>query len=144
MKTSLIRTYNELIAIPDYNDRLEYLKLAGKVGADTFGVDRIFNQQFYLSGEWKSIRAYVISRDHGCELAHRGHPYAKGEEIIVHHMCPIDISDIRDATEYLLDPNYLISMRPDTHRYIHYGHREKYGRFEYSERTPNDTCPWRK
>lgn len=42
-----MRTYSELIRIPDYYDRFDYLKLHGKVGEETFGYDRWVNQQLY-------------------------------------------------------------------------------------------------
>ena len=41
------RTYSELIKLSTFKERLEYLKLNGKVGKETFGFDRIFNQKFY-------------------------------------------------------------------------------------------------
>ena len=68
-----IRTYSELITLPTFEERFEYLKLGGRVGADTFGFDRIFNQRFYQSKEWKSVRDFVIVRDHGCDLGVEGY-----------------------------------------------------------------------
>lgn len=44
-----IRTYSELIQIPTYKERFEYLRLDGQVGRDTFGYDRYLNQIFYRS-----------------------------------------------------------------------------------------------
>lgn len=48
-----IRRYSELIQIPTFEERFEYLRLNGQVGADTFGSDRYLNQIFYKSPEWK-------------------------------------------------------------------------------------------
>ena len=47
-----IKTYSEMIKLPTFEERYEYLKLGGVVGATTFGYDRIFNQRFYLSRPW--------------------------------------------------------------------------------------------
>ena len=51
MTTMKIRTYSELITIPTFEERFEYLKLSGIVGEDTFGFDRYLNQDFYKSKE---------------------------------------------------------------------------------------------
>ena len=115
----MIRTYSHIITIPTFEERFQYLKLNGRIGEETFGFDRYFNQRFYRSKEWKDIRNYVISRDQGCDLA------VKDREIqgliLVHHMNPISIKDIQDSTEYLLNPDYLISVSKRTHDAIHYG-----------------------
>lgn len=136
-----IRTYSELITIPTFKERFEYLRLDGKVGEETFGFDRYLNQIFYKSKEWLSVRDFVIIRDHGCDLAMDGHEiYGK---ILVHHMNPIYTEDIIRRTEYLLDPEYLICTIKNTHDAIHYGD----GSLLLTgpiERTKNDTCPWRR
>ena len=59
----IIRTYQELIQLPTFEERFEYLKLNGSVGDDTFGFDRFMNQHFYRYQKWKSIRDKVIVRD---------------------------------------------------------------------------------
>ena len=64
-----IRTYSELITLPTFQERFEYLKLDGKVGQDTFGFDRYLNQRFYQSPEWKRIRKEVIIRDNGNDFS---------------------------------------------------------------------------
>ena len=46
-----IRTYSELIEIPSFKERYEYLRLDGKVGEDTFGWSRYLNQALYTSDE---------------------------------------------------------------------------------------------
>ena len=136
-----IRTYSELITIPAFKERFEYLKLNGKVGEETFGFDRYLNQSFYKSPEWRSARDYVIIRDLGCDLAMEGHEIFG--KIIVHHMNPISMHDIINRTEYLLNPEYLISTIKNTHDAIHYGD----GSLLITgpiERSKNDTCPWRR
>ena len=62
MKTGT-RSYSEMILLPTFEERFEYLKLGGSVGKETFGWDRIFNQEFYHSREWKTLRRDVIARD---------------------------------------------------------------------------------
>lgn len=52
----MIRTYDELILLPTFKERFEYLRLDGEVGAETFSFDRVFNQMFYKSAEWRRIR----------------------------------------------------------------------------------------
>lgn len=39
-----IRTYSELITLPTFEERFQYLRLDGRVGKDTFGFDRYLNQ----------------------------------------------------------------------------------------------------
>ena len=135
------RTYHELIKLKTFEDRFAYLQLHGSVGSDTFGFDRIFNQNFYRSAEWKRLRHSIIIRDNGCDLAVPGHDIFG--RILIHHMNPITLSDIRDATDYLLNPDYLICVSHETHNAIHYGNEKRLMR-EPSERRRNDTCPWRK
>ena len=114
----MIKTYTELLTFSTFEDRFHYLKLSGKVGEETFGFDRYYNQRFYRSKEWKDIRNYVIARDGGCDLAIPDREiYGR---IYIHHMNPISIRDIQDATEYLLNPDYLISVSKETHDAIHY------------------------
>ena len=135
-----IRTYSELIKIPTFKDRFEYLRLDGKVGEETFGFDRYLNQIFYKSQEWKAARDFVIIRDQGCDLAMEGHEIFG--RILVHHMNPIRIEDIVNRSKYLLDPEYLICTIKNTHDAIHYGD----GSLLITgpiERTKNDMCPWR-
>ena len=47
----IIRTYSELIKLPTFEERFQYLKLDGDVGVETFGFDRYLNQAFYSSDE---------------------------------------------------------------------------------------------
>lgn len=137
-----IRTHSELIKIPTYRERYQYLRLQGRVGEETFGFDRFLNQYLYQrSARWKETRNKVIIRDHGCDLGVEGHEiYGK---IIVHHMNPITMDDLMRESEDIFDPEYLISVAHNTHNAIHYGD-ENLLITGPIERTKNDTCPWRK
>ena len=135
-----IRTYLELMMFSSFEDRYQYLRLNGSVGEITFGFDRYINQKFYRSTEWKQIRNHVILRDNGCDLGVEG--YEIHEKILIHHMNPIALTDIQNASDYLLNPDYLISVTLATHNAIHYGDETLLIRAP-TERRPNDTCPWK-
>lgn len=122
-----------------FDERYEYLKLNGRVSDLTFGFDRYINQVFYKSDEWLNIRDNIIVRDLGCDLGLEGYEIYKG--IIIHHMNPISIDDIRYRTDYLLNPEYLISTCLRTHNAIHYGNRSPN---IITERSRGDTCPWKR
>lgn len=141
MKKYGIKTYSELIAIPTFEERFNYLKINGRVGEETFGFDRYVNQAFYRSSEWKAIRDYVVVRDNGCDLAMEG--YDIGGKILIHHMNPIDEKDIVQGSDYLLNPEYLICVSHITHNAIHYGDKDLLPKVPIT-RTKNDTCPWRR
>lgn len=136
-----IRTYSELITLPTFEDRYEYLKLNGKIGEETFGFDRYINQQLYQrSQKWKSVRDKVIIRDNGCDLSMDG--YEIWGKIIIHHMNPITIEDIERESDFVFNPEYLISTSLNTHNAIHYGDENLLIKAPI-ERTKYDTCPWR-
>ena len=136
-----IRTYSELSKLKTFKERFTYLCLNGFVGKETFGFDRYLNQVFYKSAKWRSIRDFVIVRDNGCDLGIEGREiYGK---IIIHHMNPITIQDIEQESDFLLDPEFLISTVHETHNAIHYGD-ENLLILAPIERKPNDTCPWRR
>ena len=44
-----IRCYSELIQLPTFLDRYQYLRLDGVVGEETFGFDRYMNCLLYTS-----------------------------------------------------------------------------------------------
>lgn len=138
----IIRTYSELMERNTFLDRYEYLRLGGEVGKETFGFDRYFNQRFYTSPEWRSIRDFVISRDNGRDLAMSGHDILE-QRIIIHHMNPISLEDIENKSDFLLNPDFLITTIHNTHMAIHYGDASL---LEVAPivRTKNDTCPWKK
>jgi hypothetical protein len=135
-----IRTYSELVTLKTFEERFEYLQLNGSVGKDTFGFDRFLNQNFYTSGLWYSIRNRVIVRDNGCDLGMEGHQI--GGTILIHHMNPISVQDIREQSEWLTNPEFLISTILSTHNAIHYGDKSLLV-LKPVERTRNDTCPWK-
>ena len=137
---SMIRTYSELITLPTFEERYQYLRLDGTVGTETFGFDRYLNQVFYRSQRWKSIRDFVIIRDNGCDLGVEGHTIHG--KILIHHMNPITIEDIEKESDFLIDPEYLISTILNTHNAIHYGD-ESLLITAPVVRSRNDTCPWR-
>lgn len=137
----IIRTYKEFSRLTTFEDRFNYLRLDGQVGKDTFGFDRIFNQRFYRSREWKACRDFVILRDNGCDLGVEGHEIY-GQRIIIHHMNPISLDDIANSTDFLLNPEYLITTIHNTHNAIHYGD-ESLLITATIERSRNDTCPWK-
>ena len=137
----MIKTYSELVAIPTFEERFKYLKLDGNVGIETFGFDRIFNQRFYTSSEWRKVRDEIIVRDNGCDLGAIGHEIFG--KIIIHHMNPISLDDLDKHSDILLNPEYLITTMHSTHNAIHYGD-EKLLIKAPIERSKNDTCPWKR
>jgi hypothetical protein len=138
----IIRTYSELIMLPTFEERFEYLRLNGSVGNQTFGGHRYLNQKFYRTDEeWLSARNYVIIRDCGCDLGILDREI-RGK-IIVHHMNPITIDDIVNRTKFLLDPEYLICTVKNTHDAIHYGDASLLTTNPI-ERSMYDTCPWKR
>lgn len=142
VKTMKIRTYEELSKLKTFEERYEYLKLDGVVGEETFGFDRYLNQQFYkYDPDWKKIRDEVIFRDNGRDLGIEGREI--NGLILVHHMNPITKDDILNRSEYLLNPNYLITTIKSTHDAIHYGSSDLLMK-DPVVRSKNDTCPWRK
>ncbi len=136
-----IKCYSELILLPTFQARYQYLRLNGEIGKETFGFDRYMNQFFYRSPEWRRVRDFVISRDEGCDLGVPGREIFG--RVIIHHMNPIRPEDIRNRSELLLNPEYLITTIHDTHLAIHYGDEHLLLQ-EPVERRPNDTCPWKR
>lgn len=136
----MIRTYSELIKIPTYKERFEYLKLDGVVGKATFGSRRYLNQKFYTSYEWKRIRDVVITRDLGRDLAMEG--YDIEGRIQIHHMNPMMIQDVIMHSDDILNPEYLITTSYNTHKAIHYSNEDMLV-LPPLKRMPNDTCPWK-
>ncbi len=136
-----IKTYSDLTLLPTFEERYRYLRLQGKIGETTFGFDRYLNQVFYRSQRWKAVRDHVIVRDNGCDLGIEGREIYG--PILVHHMNPLTVYDIEHETDYLLDPEFLISTILTTHNAIHYGD-ESLLMLDPIERRRNDTCPWRR
>lgn len=136
----MIRTYQELRRLQTFEERYRYLRLGGRVGADTFGYDRYLNQILYKSGRWRSARNAVIVRDGGCDLGVDGHEIHG--IIVVHHMNVITIDDIEQDRDEIYDPELLVSTSLNTHNAIHYGDKSLLPKLPV-ERRRNDTCPWR-
>lgn len=123
-----------------FDERFDYLNLAGQgIGAATFGFDRHVNQKFYRSREWQQIRNEVIVRDNGCDLGIEGHEIHA--RILIHHMNPMDITDIEAGDERILDPQYLITTTHTTHNAIHFGNKLTLPK-PFVERTRGDTKLW--
>jgi hypothetical protein len=118
-KMMKVRTYSELQLLETFEERYRYLVVRGILGIETFGFDRWINQRFYKSFEWERARNYVITRDNGCDLGIPGYEIYSG--LIVHHMNPISLDDIKHGEESLIDPEYLITTSLQTHNAIHYG-----------------------
>lgn len=136
-----MKSYSELIQIPSFKDRFEYLKLNSLVGEATFSSHRYLNQRFYRSDKWLRFRNQVIIRDAGCDLAHPDFEIPRYAKLIIHHLNPITIEDVLNESKALLDFENVICTTFKTHQAIHYGDESLLALFE--ERKPNDTCPWR-
>lgn len=137
----IIRSYSELKKLETFEERYRYLQLKGTIGKETFGFDRIFNQMFYRSKDWLNFRDRIIARDNGCDLGIEGREiYGR---IIIHHINPISLEDIELFSDYLLNPEYVITTSLMTHNAIHYGDESLLIKAPIV-RTKNDTCPWKK
>jgi len=133
------KRYSELKRLDTFEDRFEYLKLGGGVGHATFGFDRHINQSFYKSREWHDVRSYVIYRDDGCDLGIPG--YEVHVSPLIHHMNPMSVDDIIHGEDWILNPEFLITVSHSTHNAIHYG-VEKLIPKTVTQRTRGDTKLW--
>ena len=140
MTTMNIRTYSNLITIPTFEERYNYLKLNGIVGKETFGYDRYLNQLLYRSSDWRSFRDRIIIRDNGCDLACEG--FELQSRIIIHHIDPITVEDIINKHPKVFDPENVVSTSHNTHLAIHYGDKNLIS-IGPINRYKNDTCPWK-
>lgn len=134
-----LRTYSELITLPTFKERFNYLRLDGRVGLETFGHDRYLNQILYNSPEWRNLRSRIVTRDCGRDLACEG--YDIYGQVLVHHINPITVKDILDRNPMVFDPENLITTVHNTHNAIHYGD-ESLLTTEPIIRYKDDTCPW--
>lgn len=135
-----MKSYSELITLPTFMDRFNYLKLNGIAFDKTFGDDRYVNQKFYTSYEWRNFRRDIILRDCGCDLGVEGRDILT--KIIIHHINPITLDDVLNRSHLLLDPENVITTQKITHDAIHYGDASLLF-LDPIERKPFDTCPWR-
>lgn len=132
------KSFSEMMTLETIEERMEYLKLNGVVGQDTFGHARFANQEFYKSKEWRLARRAAMVRDMGRDLGHED--YEIDGHILVHHINPITLEDIIEQNECLYDLENLVCSSKKTHDYIHYG--KKLIRPSFVERSPNDQAPW--
>ena len=133
------RCDSELSQLDTFDERFDYLKLSGQVGALTFNTDRHINQKFYNSHEWREVRRHVILRDQGCDLGVPG--FEIGGEALIHHVNPMRVEDIIHSELWILDPEYLVLTCMDTHNAIHYGNKSLLPKVVLS-RSPGDTKLW--
>lgn len=136
----LTKSYRNLILLPTFKERFEYLKLAGTVGEFTFGFDRYLNQRFYQSREWRQFRSKVIARDEGNDMGIKDYPISG--TVIIHHINPLSVKDFEEQSDLLFDMNNVICVSHNTHEAIHYGDESLLPK-DLIERKPNDTIPWR-
>ena len=135
----MIKTYLDMLRHTSFEERFEYLSLHGRVGRSTFGFDRYLNQKFYTSPEWKNLRNYVIVRDQGRDLAVEG--YEIEGRLLIHHMNPVSADDILQQSDFLLNPDFLITTTHRTHNAIHYGDKSLLPQ-PFVERQRGDTKLW--
>lgn len=128
-----MRSYSEMILLPTFTERLEYLKLLDNNATSP----RHISEQFYKSRMWRTIRNEVIKRDLGFDLGMFG-VYIL-DKVIVHHINPIDEHDIINLTRKLTDLENLVTVSLKTHNAIHYKQEEK---DIWVERKPGDTKLW--
>lgn len=130
------RSYSELAQLNTFDERFSYLALRGRVGDETFGHERVLNQEFYHSYSWRRVRRLVLLRDNNCDLGIDGYDIPSG--LHIHHMNPVTIDDLLDGNPEVLDPEFLISTTQLTHNAIHYGDERQLPR-SFTERRPGDT-----
>ncbi len=135
----MIRTHTELSSFKTLEERFRYLRLDGQIGVDTFGFDRWMNQAFYRSREWRDVRDLVIIRDNGLDLGALDGPPLNA--YLVHHMNPLTPRDIEEASDNLLNPEFLITTSIRTHNAIHFADETLLPQ-PFVDRRPGDTKLW--
>ena len=137
----MIRTYSDLISLPTFEERFNYLKLQGQIGEDTFGHLRYLNQSFYRTQLWRDARRKAVIRDNACDLG------IDGLEILgrvyVHHIEPITEDDLIYHRDILTDLDNLITCSYDTHTAITYGLDISTPRTNFVTRKEGDTLLWK-
>lgn len=128
-----MKSYSELLMIPSFSERLAYLQLFDNNATSP----RHMSSGFYQSKTWKILRKKIIDRDLGFDLGVFG-IYIDGP-MLVHHINPINESDIIYQTDRLLNPENLITTSGITHNLIHYNKVEKE---KWVDRKPGDTKLW--
>lgn len=137
-----MRSYDKLIKIDNFYDRMIYLMLEQIPSDETFGSKRWMNQNLYNSREWRDLRRDVIIRDEGCDLGCGDHLLDR--YLLIHHINPITIEDIIEHRQNVFDMNNLITVSRDTHNLIHYGRKKDVELLKMFsvERRPGDTKLW--
>lgn len=135
------KSYSELIQFHTREERLEYLKIGGSIGAETFGIHRYLNQVLYKSPEWKTFRREIILRDEGCDLALPGWNIDHSIDIRIHHINPLTIEDVINRADCIFDPENVVTTYFKTHQYIHYGEEDPMKAIVV-DRKPGDTKLW--
>lgn len=141
MKKS-IKTYSEMVRLSSAEERFNYLKIAGRVGESTFGFERLLNQAFYTSPEWRRFRRDMILRDGGCDMALPDREIADGDILVLHHINPLTVEDVEERSPALFDPENVVCVSDRTHKAIHFGDISLLT-LGPTIRRPNDTCPWK-
>ena len=113
-----IRTYTELMQLPTFQERFNYLKLDGVIGMETFGTysRRWMNQVFYQSPEWRHIKNQIIIRDGACDMALPEYQLINCR-IYIHHMNPITEEDLINRTRFLT-PDWIRTIRYRSPRWL--------------------------
>lgn len=135
-----MKSYQDLMTLPTFEERFHYLETGNRVGEATFGYERWLNQKFYSSNEWRKVRRQIAIRDDGCDLGCEDYPISG--RIHVHHINPITAEDIQNNDPKLFDPNNLISTSELTHKALTYGSYDDLPK-PYIPRSMHDTSPWR-
>lgn len=137
--TEMVRTYSELILLPTFEERFEYLKLTPNEVRSSIRKFRYLNQRFYQSNEWRSVSNFVRVRDDGKDLGIKDRDISG--RIYVHHLNPITLSDLEQGSQNLLDPENLISCSFYTHEAITYSDETLLPKI-FEDRRPGDTKLW--
>jgi len=133
------KSYEELITIPTFEMRYDYLRLGSIVGRPSAGIDSHCVRMIYHTRMWRDVRRLVLIRDGGCDL---GDPDRQiHERPLIHHINPISIFDIESRADCVFDPNNLITTTHNTHNAIHYGDRSLLVTLP-PERKKGDTMLW--
>lgn len=127
-----MRSYSELVKLPTFEERLEYLRLWD----DPHTSPRATSMSLYKSKQWLATRDAIIRRDFGSDLGILGVEIFGA--VYVHHINPITDEDIENWSYKLFDPENLISSSLETHNSIHYKPSDD----PYVERSEGDTKLW--
>lgn len=137
----MIRSYSELILLPTFEERFEYLKLTPNERISSIRKFRYLNQRFYQGNEWKSISNKIRVRDNGFDLGFSDPNYKISGKIYVHHLNPITLEALENGDSMLLDPENLISCSFYTHEAITNSDETLLPKI-FEERKPGDTKLW--